>query len=149
MLAWVMNLGFAASPAGVVSAPVVTPQTNAGSRKRHRRYSVAIAGREFDVGSIAEVWQLLTEAKRLARQHALELSQQAANRQVGRSRPKPPVIEIPTISTPVAELKAAVVEVEREVRQIYESALRDAEISMWIEVAKRRDETEDSLLLLM
>jgi hypothetical protein len=117
---------------------------DAGSRRRRTRYILRVDGQEFVTKDLAEVNAILAQAKKLAQDHARALARAATNLD---SR-KAPELKLPEISGNKAA--SAVIEVaRREIREIYANALRDAEIAMWIEVARRNDDNEDSLLLLL
>jgi len=118
---------------------------DAGGRIRPVLYIVRVDGKEFASGSLAEALTVLHKAKELAKQHALQIAREATNPD---ARAVLPRVRLPKI-TSSAPLRAAVAETRKEIKDIYEGALRDAEIAMWFEIARRNDEDEDVTLLLM
>ncbi len=118
-------------------------EVQAGRNLRAVQYIFTIDGKEFATPSLQQAVDLLNQAKDLARRHALEVARAATEKS-----PQAPKIKLPRItgSGPVKEL---VLEVRKEIKAIYESALRDAEISMLMELQKRADEEEDTWLMLL
>src|SRR6185312_14539110 len=119
---------------------------DAGGRIRPTIYFIEVEGKRFEAPTLADALNILAKVKSLAKQHALDVAR-AATSKAKPNKPVPP-IRIPKIKGSEV-LREAAAETQKEVRAIYESALRDAEIGMLIEIAKRRDEEEDTILLLM
>jgi hypothetical protein len=125
------------------NGPAQVPETPAGGPVRAIQYIIKIDGKEFVTPSLASAIDLLNEAKALAKRHALDIARAATEKSAEKPKIKLPKI---TGSAPVREL---VLEVRKEIKAIYESALRDAEIAMFMELAKRSDEEEDTFLLML
>jgi hypothetical protein len=138
---------FAAGQIVASGGDVVTPagptEVPAGGRVRAYQYIIKIDGKEFVTPSLQQAVDLLNKAKDLARKHAAQIARAATEKSA-----KPPVIKLPKItgSAPVREL---VLQVRKEIKDIYESAARDAEIAMLFEIQKRNDEDEDVFLLMI
>ena len=123
---------------GQLSVPQAL-SSDAGARRRER-YILRIDGREFNCRTAADAWQLITEAKRLARKLALERSQAAAKLE------KPIKLTVPQIKSPTPALAPVVAEAQAEIEQIFRMAALDREIAMWF---KREGDDEDTLMLLL
>ena len=141
----------AAFTLGTISAtggdqPLPPVSQDAGGRIRPTLYFIEVEGKKFEAPTLADALNILAKVKNLAKQHALTVARAATSR-AKPNKPVPP-IRIPKIKGSEV-LREAAAETQKEVRAIYESALRDAEIGMLIEIAKRRDEEEDTILLLM
>jgi hypothetical protein len=131
------------APGGVVPPPPVT-ETPAGRNIRLTRYIFKVDGREFQTYDLSQALAALDKAKQLAKGHAREIARKATDPQRAKIKP----IKVPVITGNRA-LAKAVEATKLEIRDIYASAIRDAEIAMWIEIKKRNDEDEDVFLLMI
>lgn len=148
MLAWALNLGFAAS--GADAPPIIPDQAMrpAGRPIRRKRYYIEIDGQTFDVPSIADAETLLTRAKALALNHA----QQAAEHIVSRgtqSGSKPIALPTPTIRSPNPELRDLIHETHEIINNVYRSTAIDAELAALLTRALAEQDEEEALLVLM
>lgn len=143
MLAWLLDLGFAARRFGTPPPPIVSHEIAAGARRRRVLYLINVDGQRFECGSLAQALKLLAQAKVLARQRAQEHTRVAL-----RQRKAVPKLALPKI-TASKELRLAVTETKREIRDIYDSAAIDTEIAWLMELNQRRDDENDILMLLM
>lgn len=143
MLAWLLDLGFAARRFGTPPPPLVSHEVAAGARRRRVRYLLNVDGQRFECGSLAKALELLAQAKVLARQRAQEHARTAL-----RQRKAVPKLTLPKI-TASKELRLAVTQTKREIREIYDSAAVDIEIAFLMELIRQRDDENDIWMLLM
>jgi hypothetical protein len=141
-----VNAGSAVAIVLSLGPQPVPTETPAGGKIRSTIYMVEVEGKKFFAPTLADALRILAKTKELAKKHAQTIARQATEK----TKPNTPVrpIRIPRIrgSDPV---KAAAVETQKEIKAIYESALRDAEIAMWMELDKRVKDDEETILLLM
>jgi hypothetical protein len=149
VLAWLLDLGFAARRFGTPAPQVGTAESPAGRPRRRSLYFVTIDGERFECGSLAQALDKLALAKSLALQRARERTREATELQqrqlkrIARLELVPPRIAVPPA------LRAVVAEIRREIEVIYEKADVDIEIAILMELNKRRDDDNDVLMLLM
>lgn len=123
--------------------------TGAG-RPRRTIYFVTIDGQRFECRSVQEALILLAKAKDAAKRLAEDKAMWAIDLQGQTSQIVPvPKIEPPKITVSSRELRSAVAETKREIVQIYERELQHAEIRMLLELSKRQNDDDESLILLM
>lgn len=127
--------------AGQMSVPGAASQ-DAGSNRSYRFiYRVTIDGVVFEFATYQQAIALLGKAKETARKRA----QDQAMWTIQPGKPiKPPVI---TVSS--RQLRAAANQTKREIVEIYEKEMQIAEMRMLLEIAQRKTDDDDSLMLLM
>src|SRR6185312_9350800 len=147
MLAWLLNMGFAASPGGAPPPPVIVTPTAAG--RPRRRYYVEVDGVRFDVRDAEQARQILERAKTLARE-AAEQSAQIIQRthRITTETIAPVKLEAPRI-TASPELKLPLKSVRRSINKIYREKSVIVELRMWLELEQRLMEDEDEAMLLL
>ncbi|MGH9822558.1 MAG: hypothetical protein ACREDR_04820 [Blastocatellia bacterium] len=127
----------------------VAPAASADAGSKHYRralYYVRIDGQQFELPSLAAALKLLEDAKTLAKEEARKLVA-AAVAEKGKPVLLPQLREPQMSASPY--LKAAVAVTKREIDDIYRQARIDAQIRLLMELDRRADEDEDSILLLM
>ena len=149
MLAWVLNLDFAAS--GSDAPVVVATATKHAGRKRRRKYIVEVDGQEFEVESQQQAVAILDRARETAKQSAEQMAEEVLAKvspktvRVGKAKTivlKPPVIE----GSP--ELSAEIKRTREAVAKIYAEAEQVAELRLLLLLKEMQDE-EEAILLLM
>jgi hypothetical protein len=147
MLAWILNLGFAASPAGTPT-PTPTPEASKpAGRPRRRHYFVEIDGQSFQVTSPDHAGALLERAREIAATHARQIAEEAARttRKVGK---RPIALPTPRISSPDEELAQVISNARTLFNELYRTAAIEAELAYLMQRAMDDDE-DDALLLLI
>lgn len=120
--------GFSEAPAG------------AGRRSRNI-YRITIDGEAFEFKTYADAVIFLEEAKRTAEAYAEAQTGTAIGRMENGSVDLPSLAE-PKIEFSSRELRKPVQLAKRDIRNIYQRALENAEIRMLMEFAKRDEENE-------
>ena len=118
------------------------------TRRHPQRYIVRVDGQEFVCYSREEAMQILARVREAAQLFSIEQAQRNADAAIVANVPIAK-LEQPKIEVNTRELRAAVSETRREISVAYRKAAIDAELRLMFELDKRRDDDEDSLLLLM
>ncbi len=130
-----------------LTAPVTvtTTETPAGRpTRRFQNYIVRLDGQEFNCRSLDQVYNVLEQAKALARKLSQERVREATKPQAS-VKPLP----VPEITGNSRDVKAAIRETEREIREIYKSANMDIEIALWFSMERDREDDETAILFFM
>lgn len=122
----------------------VLAESPAGRKRRARNiYRVKVDGESFEFGSLAAALQFLDKAKRAAEQIAAQAVRQSLEKQrETKAEVIPPKFELPKFEYSSRDLRGAVTETKREIAEIYERAMRDAEIALMVELAQRKQDEE-------
>ncbi len=123
---------------GVGAAEVPAGSPGAGGRKRFQNYIVRLDGKEFNCKSLDQVYNVLEQAKALARKLSQERVREATKPQAS-VKPLP----VPEITGNSRDTKAAIRETEREIRQIYKAANMDIEIALWFAVEREKEQAQE------
>lgn len=122
--------------------PVLAEQP-AGSKRVQFIYRVTIDGVVFEFATYQQAIALLAQAKETARKRAQD--QALWTIQPG----KPVKIKAPVITVSSRQLRAAANQTKCEIVEIYQKELEIAEMRMLMELAQRKADDDDSLMLLM
>lgn len=145
MLAWLMNLGFAASGSDAPPIVVEATQTPAG---RRRRLYVEIDGQSFSVDTEAQAVQLLQRARALA-EHQAEQKAEIATKRLRRKEIVPRVqLTIPEI-TVSPDLQAVTAPLIADIERLYNKAAELAELRLLLARQMADEEDDDDVLLLI
>lgn len=119
-------------------------ETPAGRSRRTRNiYRIKVDGESFEFGSLAAALQFLDKAKRTAAQLAANAVRQSLEKQrETKAEVVPPTFEPPKFEYSSRDLRGAVTETKREINEIFERAVRDAEIAIMVELAQRKQDEE-------
>jgi hypothetical protein len=147
-LAWLMNLGFAAT--GADAPPPAPVETASPAGRRRRRLYVQIDGQDFPVESLEHAQALLDQAKLLARRVAPQKAEEKLTTHLVVSPYQRPKIDRPHIVTHSPELHEIVRKAREVITETYKAAYRDAEIRLRMEGEQRaqEDDDEDFMMLL-
>lgn len=126
----------------------------AGRSKRVRTiYRVKVDGHTFEFKSLADAIAFLEQAKATAVELAAQATREATEKQnASAERLPPPSFELPDIEISSRELRGAVTETKREIKEIYRKAVADIEVAMLATLRARETlekDNEDTLWLLM
>ena len=150
MLAWIINLGFAASDGGTVVPPVVEPTvTPAGRAKRRRRIFVEVDGETFEAQDQAHAVAILERARELAAKAAEQAAEQAVARRAaaGATAVAPVAIKPPKVWVSERALAQTATEVRNDIRRIYQEAASIAEMRMLMALAIAAQDEEDEAII--
>lgn len=147
MLAWIQNLGFAASVSGAVQPEPEAPTTQTPAGRSRKRYYVEIDGQRFLVNSQAEAQELLSHAKALAERAADRAAEQVETKRrtqvkVTRVKLRPPKV------TASPELHLDLTDIRAQLKRVYEDAAMALEMRLLFQKQAEEDDDE-SLILLM
>jgi hypothetical protein len=136
-------------------APVIVPSTQPGagkSRKRRRKYQLEVDGEVYEVSSAQEAQEVLQDIRQKAEETAKIAVERAVN---GKNRTVSKVVkdakkalDPPKIEASPAISDAAKV-IEGQIKEIYESALRSAEIAAYLNMQRRMEDEDDEDILLL
>jgi hypothetical protein len=146
MLAWLINMGFAASPANTPAPPPTVTIVAAG--RRRRRMYVEIDGQNFEVESAEHAQALLDQAKALARQVAPQKAEERLTVHLSVNPRQRPKVDRPHIVTHSPELHEIVRKARQVITDTYKAAYRDAEISLRLKGETDEDDDDDFLMLM-
>ncbi len=123
-------------------APAETPAGR--PTRRLQNYIVRLDGQEFNCRSLDQVYNILEQAKALARKLSQERVRAATE---PRASVKP--LSAPEIIADSRDVRPAVMEARREIREIYKAANRDIEIALWFAAEQEKEDEDLSVLFLM
>ncbi len=110
-------------------------------RPSDKQYRVRIDGQVFECPSYQKALNVLEQAQTLA--------QTLIESQLPKTPDEPlPRPTLPQITVSSRELRKAAGEARRAIRQVYDTALMHAELTMLLERSRRREEDESVLLLM-
>lgn len=129
---------------------VGSPATQDAGRRVRNVYRVKIDGVVFECRSYAEAIALLDKAKETAAKLAEDQAIWAVTEQqkaTNRVPVKP--IEAPKIEVSSRDLRSAANQAKREIKEIYEREARNTEMRVLLELAKRANDDDETIILLM
>lgn len=148
MLAWALNLGFAAGGVAPEPEPEVVGQTPAG-RKRKRRYVVEVDGQQFIAEDEGHARAILDRAAELAEKAAAEQAQEITTKRLAKSATRkvvPVKIQVPALTT---SAPIDLVPYEKRIREAYQRAAELAELQLLLARQQAIEDEDEVLLLLM
>lgn len=126
------------------------PDTQDAGRRVRNIYRVKIDGVVFECRSYQEAIGLLTQAKEAAAKLAQDQALWAVTEQQ-KATHRVPVkpIEAPKIEVSSRDLRAAANKAKREIKEIYEREAAKTELRVMFELAKRANDDDETIILLM
>lgn len=147
-----VNYSFVGVPtaANLPSVTVIPDTTQQPAGHKKRRYEVEIDGQVFEVQSVDEAVQLLTQAKALAVKRAPVVAEEVVRRKLADKPPvnKPIRVPVPQLHTANEELVDIVIRARHSIAKIYREQALAAEIRLRLQLAEQDYDEEDLLFLL-
>lgn len=151
MLAWILNMDFAASGSDAPPpSPDVPSSKAAGRSRKRRRYTIRIDGQIFEAEDEQQALSILAQAQALAEvaatKRADEIVERALPKAISLGAVKPISIKAPTLNVSSA-LAAQAEAAQAAIDRAYADASAAAELRLLLALMAAEEDEEEFLLL--